>query len=422
MTSEEQPLKPISNPLTEILGDSAPHVREQLDEFYEWMITKGRDQLKHEPLSESMAESYHSRLDQLFRYAIDRLDPDDETVLTFDQADDLLLQLARDEITKRTGEPYSESSKRKFSNTLSKYFEWRHDIGEIPAEWNPRVSFSENNHESADKLNFEERWKIREESMQYGSIPSYYEVSEAERDRINGLVAQRVGKPKSDVTREDWLKSDQSRKVGSLIAVTLEVGLTPIEIQEARINWYDPQRNVFTIPEEFASKERTTDTLPLTENTGDVLSEWIQERRHLEAYDGTTRLWLNNADNPYKSASLCYLVRRLCDEADIPRENRKIVWYSLRHNLGKSMEEVDSLSQASDQLRHSSMETTKGTYAKSSIESRRNTLEKINDRAKRTAEDLDFNPYGDEDASTSVTSSTASQSQTSQASSSYGLL
>jgi len=82
------------------------------------------------------------------------------------------------------------------------------------------------------------------------------------------------------------------------------------------------------------------------------------------------------------------------------------------------MEEVDSLSQASDQLRHSSMETTKGTYAKSSIESRRNTLEKINDRAKRTAEDPDFNPYGDEDSSTSVTSSTASQSQTSQESSS----
>ena len=133
------------------------------------------------------------------------------------------------------------------------------------------------------------------------------------------------------------------------------------------------------------------DTLPLTEHTGNVLSEWIQERRHLEAYDGTTRLWLNNADDPpYKSASLCYLVRRLCDEADIPRENRKIVWYSLRHNLGKSMEAVDSLSQASDQLRHSSMETTKGTYAKSSIEGRRNTLEKINDRAKRTAENPDF--------------------------------
>jgi hypothetical protein len=156
----------------------------------------------------------------------------------------------------------------------------------------------------------------------------------------------------------------------------------------------------------------------LIEHTGNVLSEWIQERRHLEAYDGTTGLWLNNADNPYKSASLCYLVRQFCDEADIPRENRKIVWYTLRHDLGKSMEEEDSLPQASNQLRHSSMETTKGTYAKSSIESRRNTLEKINDRAKRTAEGPDFNPYWDEDSSTSVTSSTASQSQTSQPSSS----
>ena len=90
----------------------------------------------------------------------------------------------------------------------------------------------------------------------------------------------------------------------------------------------------------------------------------------LNDQDAQAMCGLNNADNSYKSASFCYLVRRLCYEADISRENQTIVWYSLRHNLGKSIEKVDSLSKASDQLRHSSMETTKGTYAKPLMESR----------------------------------------------------
>ena len=133
--------------------------------------------------------------------------------------------------------------------------------------------------------------------------------------------------------------------------------------------------------------------------------EWIQERRYYEKYDDTDLLWLNQDGNPYDSKNLCYLLRRLCEEAGIDHENRKIVWYSLRHNLGQSMEETEDLSQAKDQLRHDHIETTKSTYGESTIESRRYTLEKISETARRTAEDPDFNPYGDED----VTPTSASQ-------------
>ena len=72
------------------------------------------------------------------------------------------------------------------------------------------------------------------------------------------------------------------------------------------------------------------------------------------------------------------------------------MWYSLRHNLGQSIEETEDISQARDQLRHKYIETTKQTYGESTIESRRHTLEQVNDVARRTAEDPDFNPYEDE--------------------------
>ncbi|WP_323677043.1 site-specific integrase [Halorubellus sp. PRR65] len=232
-------------------------------------------------------------------------------------------------------------------------------------------------------------------------LPSYHEKAEEERDKINGLIAQRLGKPKEEITTTDWERADISSKIGSLVGVGLETGIIPIEVGRARTNWYNPKRNVLKISKEDSGKDRPTTELPLTEETGERLSKWIQERRHLEKYDGTDRLWLNREGNPYDSKNLCYLVRRLCEEAGIPHENRKIVWYSLRHNLGQSIEETEDISQASDQLRHDSIQTTKETYGESTIESRRHTLEQINQVAERTVEDPDFNPYAGSDQGSS---------------------
>jgi integrase len=178
--------------------------------------------------------------------------------------------------------------------------------------------------------------------------------------------------------------------------VGLETGITPVEVEEARVHWYDKERAVLEIPQEYASKNRPTSELPVTDATAELMSKWIQERRHYEKYDGTERLWLNQKGNPFDSANLCDLVRRLCEEAGIKHENRKIVWYSLRHNVGQSIEEIEDLSEARDQLRHDSIETTKQFYAETAIESRRETLERVNETAQRTVEDPMFNPYRDD--------------------------
>lgn len=392
---EDNQPKPVTNALSDAVGDESKAVERELDEFHKWMRTRGKNPDRRKPLSPSLSDNYHARIDQIYRFVVELIDPSNATELTHDQADLIIKWLDRDEIRKRGGGAYSEASKRKFSDALEKYFAWKHDRGDAPGEWRPRINFSDGDHEHADRLNFEERWKVLREAFEYGSLPSYYETSEDERERINGLIAQRLGKPTEDVTRKDWERADTSNKIGSLVAVTLDTGIIPIEVGRARTDWYDPKRNVLKIAREDAGKQRPTAELPLTELTGEVLSKWIQERRHYERYDGTNRLWLNSAGNPYNSKNLCYLIRRLCEEAGIEHENRKIVWYSLRHNLGQSIEEEEDVSQARDQLRHEHLETTKKTYGESTIESRRHTLEKVNETARRTAEEPGFNPYDD---------------------------
>ena len=398
--TEEDPNPTITDALRAELGEQAAPVERDLSAFHSWMSKKGKKPERQEPLSPTLSKNYHSRIDQIFRFVIDRIKPPDETEITHEQADLIVKWIDRDEIRQQNGEPYSGSSKRKFADSLAKYFDWQHrEFG--TDKWSPRIRFSDGEHESADKLNYQERYRILQEADQYGSLPSYYETSEQERDKINGLIAQRLGKPKEEITTKDWERADISSKIGSLVGVGLETGVLPIEVGRARTNWYDPKRNVLKISKEDSGKDRPTTELPLTEETGERLSKWIQERRHLEKYDGTDRLWLNREGNPYDSKNLCYLTRRLCEEAGIPHENRKIVWYSLRHNLGQSIEETEDISQASDQLRHDSIQTTKETYGESTIESRRHTLEQINQVAERTVEDPDFNPYADSDQGSS---------------------
>jgi len=401
--------KPITTALRASLEDDASSVQNDLDTFYNWMLTKGKNPTRRKPLSPSQSVNYHARVDQVFRFVIDRIKPSDETELTHDQADLIVKWLDRDEIRTQSGDPYTETSKRKFTNALQKYFAWRHDEGE-GEKWRPRIKFTDGEHEHADKLNYKERWLVLQTARQYGSLPSYYETSEGERDKIRSLVAQRLGKSKSEVTRKDWERADTSTKIGSMFAVGLDTGIIPIEVGRARTDWYDPARNILKITKEDAGKDRPTTELPLTEATGELMSEWIQERRHYEKYDGTNLLWLNREGNPYNSKNLCYLLRRLCEEAGIDHENRKIVWYSLRHNLGQSIEGTTDLSQANDQLRHRSLETTKQIYGESTIESRRYTLEQINKVARQTVEEPGFNPYAEDSRKPDPTTRRASRS------------
>jgi integrase len=407
-----QPEKSITEKLANALGDSAVAVEEFLADYYTWLRKRGRDPARNEPLAANGAANYHARIDQLYRFTLKFDDLRSGYRLTKAHADELIRRLDNDEIRTQSGDTYDSASKRKFSDALQKYFTYLDDIDMIAEPWQPNVVFVDGDHTSADSLTFVECYQIRNTALKYGSLPSYYETSDDERDRINALVAQRLGKPKAAVTQQDWVAADTSAKVGSLIGVTLETALIPIEVEEATVDWYNPKKQMFVVPEEHAAKSRAENELPLTDGTAEALSHWLRERRHLEAYDDTNRIWLNQRGNPYTSGTLCYLLRQLCEAADIDHENRKISWYSIRHTLAEIIKEVGDLKEASDQLRHNEYETTKDIYADTHPESRRHTLEKAHEIAEQAAIDETYNPYAREDHDNSVGSDSSTNPET----------
>lgn len=412
MTEKKQP-SAITEELNETLGDDAPAVQEEYDEFYEWMLEKGNNPRREIGLKEQAAGNYIGRLDQLHRFSITYLDTDDYTAIEDDEADTLLLRIDRGEITQQreanTEDEYGESAKRKFGDALQKYFEWRYHERSMPYEWEPKINFSDGNGESAYRFTYRELGLILDEAASYGSLPSYYDTTEEERDRINGLVAQRLGFPKEDVTQNDWLHADWSSKVNSLVTVGYDAGLAPVEVAKAEISWYDPQTKTLKIPTEYACKEREKQRVGLADESAEGLGKWMQERRHLEAYDGSTKIWLNREGNPYQSGSLCNIIRNLCEEAGVKIDGRKVVWYSLRQTMGQKMTDEGELSEANDQLRHDHLDTTQENYNQTPVEKLQARLNETRRKAERAAADSDYNPYEDEELGHDSPQSTSSR-------------
>ncbi len=395
----------IGEKLSRRLGDDAAVVNEQYAECRKWMTTRGKNHAKYVGLSESHADNLLSRLDQIHRFVIDYLNPDDTVVITPDEADEVLLLLARDEITQENGETYAEGAKRKFSNALSKYLEWRYREGPVPFQWQPRIKFSDNKHEQTKAATFsvEELGQLFDAAEEYKSLPSYYDASEEQQDQIDALVAQRLSIPKDQVATEDRLKADFSTKLYSLISVAYDAGMLPKEIGNAVVDWYKPHEQVLVIPHAAAAKERDEEVVVLSDEAAEALSKWIRERRHLEKYDGRDELWLNREGNPYSSGSLNHMLRQLCDEAGIVKESAPIRWYSLRRSMIRDMKTDGSLEEAGDQARHANLSTTQNEYPNTRREMRRNTLNDIRKDADQAAQDdhatseEDATPQDDDD-------------------------
>jgi integrase len=103
----------------------------------------------------------------------------------------------------------------------------------------PEIPFSEDtDNQPKDYLTKEERTKIREAALEYGSIPAYNTVTPEERSRWKGYLAQRFGKSKSEIGLEDWERAN-GWKIPGLVWVSLDCGLRPIEVERATVDWID---------------------------------------------------------------------------------------------------------------------------------------------------------------------------------------
>lgn len=177
-------------------------------------------------------------------------------------------------------------------------FKWRQHQHGLD-EWEPPVSFSDSSGDSKprDYLTRDERKKVQEAALEYGSIPGYNDLSPEARDRWKAHLAQRFEKPKEEVSPEDWDRAN-GWKIPSLVWTGLDAGLRPIEVERAVVSWVDVQNGVLRIPKEESSKNTENWVVGLQDRTAEMLTRWIEERKMYEKYDNTDTLWLTRESNP----------------------------------------------------------------------------------------------------------------------------
>ena len=109
--SDNQSNPQITDDLKDELGDQAPLVEQHLSEFYDWVLTKGKNPKRGKSLSENTVKNYHDRIDQIYRFILERINPPEMHALTHEQAHQIVEWLDQDEIQKQNGGDYSEPGK-----------------------------------------------------------------------------------------------------------------------------------------------------------------------------------------------------------------------------------------------------------------------------------------------------------------------
>lgn len=337
-------------------------------EFVRWLIYLGKNPELAEGYGRDTIRATAYRTDQFARWLWTEQEDGYTVAFTHDHANAYMTELL-----------YSDTSATHKANTqkaLKRLFKWRaSEKGD--KLWEPERSFSNTNDDAGPRefLTIEERKKIREAALDYGSIPSYNNLSPESRDEWKAHLAQRFGKPKEQVTADDWERAN-SWKFTSMTWASLDCGLRPIEVERAKVSWVDVKNSVLRIPKEDSAKNEGNWVVALSDRTADALGRWMTEREQYEKYDDTDALWLTREGNPYQTQSLRRLLVKLCEIAGISTENRKMSWYALRHSTGTAMTHERDLAAAKAQLRHKSEQTTM-KYDNVPVEHRRDALERM---------------------------------------------
>lgn len=343
-------------------------------EYHEWLRNKGKDPDQNIGYAgDSVSERFH-RTTQFHQWVWSCIG-EFTTRFTHTHADEFEQALDNDEIRKRNGQPYAEGSKRKQQQAVENYYLFRtHEYGGKP--WKPNITFSQEEYEQADYFTLEERRRLYEATLTYNDLGRYNDLSPKERDRRKQYLAQRLEKPKSEITPTDFKNCRESWKIPSLVSVALDLGARPVFIRRCRYDWYRPEKGTFKIPKEGSPKNNSYWEPGLSSRSIKTLDRWVPQRETISDYDESPKLWLNRETGEYRSDSLNYLLGNLIDEAEIDQTNRQLTWTSIRRSTATYLTYFHSLEFAREQLRHKSLQST-SRYVEIPVEVRQDALDQL---------------------------------------------
>lgn len=329
-----------------------------------WMLNIGKNPERAEGYAHDTVRRRACDIDVFYRHVWTEYADGYTTSVTQGHADSYMQELAYSD--------HSDTHRANIQKSIKCYWRWR------GTEWDPEITFSGNKNSTTqprDYLTREERGRLREASLEYGTVPNYNSLSPDERAEWKRHLAVRFRKPMNEVGPDDFERAN-GFKVPSMVYASLDGALRPVEVGRARVSWVDAENAVLRIPKDDSAKGRENWTVSIRDKTADMLARWIDERGCYPKYDDTDRLWLTRESKAYSSRSLKYLLTNLCNVAGIDTENRSLAWYAIRHSTGTYMAQERGLAAAASQLRHKSVTTTR-KYDAAPVDDRRDALDNM---------------------------------------------
>ena len=188
-----------------------------------------------------------------------------------------------------------------------------------------------------------------------------------EREQIEGIV---VVPEKSEELLNQRQLTDYRDHRERLIKWILNLGKDPEKAEGYA--WDTARQRSYKIDKFYRWIWKQEDGYTLKATTRHAEETLFKFQRY-DKYTDSDKLWLTKYGNPYGTEALNRLLRKLCEEAKIPVENRDVTWYSIRHSVGTYMARDNGLAAAQAQLRHKSERTTM-RYDQAPVEDRKKTL------------------------------------------------
>ncbi|MBP1986194.1 tyrosine-type recombinase/integrase [Halolamina salifodinae] len=337
-------------------------------ELLSWLATYGKNPEKHEGLAETTLESTHYKLETVFRW-LWRYESQYTTRFTPEHANKFIRVLDQ-------SDGMIDSTVLHHAKDIQRYFRFSNYVRGTEYEWEVDIELSQSNGDERDYLRRSAFEPLYQAALDHSSVKGYHSVSPEERSELKTFVAQRLGIPKEKVGPDEF-KQANSWKYPSMISVTLDTGLRPIEVGRAKVSWVNLEDNELNIPKEESTKNEAHWNCAIKKRTAKTLRRWLDERASLEKYDGREELWLTQKSSQYGSKSCNALLHRVIDNGDVPiPEHRDISWYSIRHGVATYWANHVGPHHAKEQLRHKSLNTTM-KYLHSDAETRNSAVEQI---------------------------------------------
>lgn len=352
-SADDAPFKLVSGPTrTRLEKISLRHVQDYLDwktDYIGWFFHVGKNPNDGTGYSPNTAEQISMKTDQIMRYFW-KVEGSYTTSLDQDDADTLMKAVERGD--------WGNANVSNFKKTVKRYFKWlEHTKDTDYTDWDCPIEVSEKERTERDYFRPYEFDHLYNVTLTYGSVKNYGECSPEERDSFKAVLAQRFEMPKEQVGQDQFSRAN-SWKIPSLIATTLDVGLRPVEIGNAKVSWVNLADQSIDIPAKEATKSDNDWKCSISSKTKRVLDRWLDERKAYAKYDESDNLWLNRIGNPYTSSSLNYLLDKLIEESEVEPMNRNLTWYSMRHGVATLWANKYGIQHAQEQLRHEKIETT----------------------------------------------------------------